>query len=236
MDLNVKIDLEAAVAQALAPEKLQPILDKHIIGAITSAIDDATGYRSTFRTALKEQFAGALPHGIEIADVAKFQHVLNEVLRDAVHGQNAAALNTALEKAVASVMPDVPATVKLSQLMEDARHGLHVEEREAFYALFEQQYGFSHIYLDREKNKGSLYGTGTSETKKYAADYRLDFDKEGRCYSMKLGGKQIIPGSLPNAVGGFEATLLALYVGRTRLEFDMDADDVESAASEQYDY
>lgn len=235
MELKISIDLEAALAQALAPEKLQPILDKHIIGAITSAIDDATGYRSTFRTALKDQLAAAMPHGIEIADVAKFQHVLNEVLRDAVHGQNAAALNTALAKAAASVMPDMPASIKLSQLMEDARHGLHVEEREAFYALFEQEYGFSHLYLDHETNKGSRYGGGTGKTEKHAADYRLAFDKDGRCYSMKLNGKQVTPGSLPNAVGGFEATLLALYVGRTRIEFDMDADDVESAASEQYD-
>ncbi|MNK89569.1 hypothetical protein D3C87_1095830 [compost metagenome] len=111
MELKISIDLEAALAQALAPEKLKPILDKHIIGAITSAIDDATGYRSTFRTALKDQLAAAMPHGIEIADVAKFQHVLNEVLRNAVHGQNAASLNTALEKAAASVMPDMPATL-----------------------------------------------------------------------------------------------------------------------------
>lgn len=235
MELKINIDLEAAVAQALAPEKLQPILDKHIIGAITSAIDDATSYRSTFRTTLKDQLAAAMPHGIEVADVAKFQHVLNEALRDAVHGQNAAALNTALKKAVDSVMPDVPATVKLSQLMEDARHGLFVEEHEAFYALFEQQYGFSHLYLDRQTNKGSLYGSGTGKTEKHAADYRLDFDKDGHCYAMKLSGRQITPGSLPNAVGGFEATLLALYVGRARLEFDMDPDDVESAASEQYD-
>lgn len=148
MELKISIDLEAALAQALAPEKLQPILDKHIIGAITSAIDDATGYRSTFRTALKEQLAGAMPHGIEIADVAKFQHVLNEVLCDAVHGHNATALNAALAKAAASVMPDLPATVKLSQLMEDAREGLHVEDRAAFYALFEREYGFSHLFLD----------------------------------------------------------------------------------------
>lgn len=38
MELKISIDLEAALAQALAPEKLQPILDKHIIGAITSAL------------------------------------------------------------------------------------------------------------------------------------------------------------------------------------------------------
>lgn len=235
MEVKVNIDLEAAVAQALAPEKLQPILDKHIIGAITSAIDDATGYRSTFRTALKDQLAAAMPHGLEIADVAKFQHVLNEVLSDAVHGQNATALNAALKEAAASVMPDMPATLKLSQLMADARDGLHVEEREAFYALLEQEHGFSHLYLDRETNKGSRYGSGTGKTEKHAADYRLDFDKGGRCYSMKLHGRQITPGSLPNAVGGFEAALLALYVGRMRLEFDIDPDDVESAASEQYD-
>lgn len=57
----------------------------------------------------------------------------------------------------------------------------------------------------------------------------------GRCYSMKLDGNQVTPGSLLNAVGGFEATLLGLYVGRTRLEFDMDPDGVACAAAEQYD-
>lgn len=75
MDLKITLDMEVAVAAALQPEKLQPILDKHIADAITTAIRDATGYRSAFSEALKEQLTAAMPHGIRLDDVAKFQHV-----------------------------------------------------------------------------------------------------------------------------------------------------------------
>lgn len=234
MELKVTIDLEAALAQALAPEKLQPILDKHIIGAITSAIDDATGYRSTFRTALKEQLAGAMPHGLHVADVAKFQHVLNEALRAAVHGQNAATINAALAEAAASVLPDVPATVKLSDLMKGVREGLHVDGHAEFFAhLEESSYGYKHLSLDSQTRKSRGYGDAPID--RFGADYQLAFTSEGECYSLRLNGNQVTPTSLPNAVGGFQATLLAMYVGRTRLEFDMRPDEVEYAASEQYD-
>ncbi|MNX44639.1 hypothetical protein D3C86_751330 [compost metagenome] len=234
MELKVNIDLEAAVAQALAPEKLQPILDKHLTDAITSAVRDATGYDSEFRKALEVQLADAMPHGLKVTDVAKFQHVLNEALREAVHGQNAAAVNVALAEAAASVMPDLPASVKLSQLMEDARDGLHVQGGAEFFAhLEESSYGHKHLSLDSETRK--LRGYGNERTGRFDADYQLAFTSEGECYSLKLNGKQITPTSLPNAISGFQATLLALYVGRTRIEFDMDPDDVASAAAEQYD-
>ena len=233
MELKISIDLEAALAQALAPEKLQPILDKHITDAITTAVRDATGYNSTFSKALKEQLTEAMPHGLNVADVAKFQHVLNEALREAVHGQNAATINVALAEAAASVLPDVPATVKLSELMKGAREGLHVQGGAEFFAhLEESSYGHKHLALDRDTRKSSGYGTRTD---RFSAAYRLSFTAEGECYSLRLNGAQITPSSLPNAIGGFEATLLALYVGRTRIEFDTDPDDVESAASEQYD-
>lgn len=233
MELKVNIDLEAAVAQALAPEKLQPILDKHLTDAITSAVRDATGYNSAFSKALKVQLADALPHGLRVSDVAKFQHVLNEALRDAVHGQNAATVNTALAEAAASVLPDLPARIKLSQLVKDARDGLHVHGGAEFFARLEEgSYGHKYLALDSDTRKSSTYGTRTD---RFSAAYQLAFTEEGECYSLKLSGQQITPSSLPHAISGFQATLLALYVGRTRIEFDIDADDVESAASEQYD-
>lgn len=234
MELKVNIDLEAAVAQALAPEKLQPILDKHITEALTSAVRDATGYNSEFRKVLEVQLTEAMPHGLKVSDVAKFQHVLNEALREAVHGQNAATVNAALAEAAASVLPDLPASVKLSQLMESARDGLHVQGGAEFFAhLEDSSYGHKHLSLNSETRKSRGYSS--ERIGRFDADYQLAFTPEGECYSLKLNGKQITPTSLPNAISGFQATLLALYVGRTRIEFDMDPDDVESAASEQYD-
>jgi len=235
MELKVNIDLEAAVAQALAPEKLQPILDKHITEAITSAIKDATGYRSKFREAVEAQLTEAMPHGLKINDVAKFQQVLNTALQSAVHAQNSSAVQAALAEAAKVALPDVPTVVKMSELMTAAREGfLYSDERAAFFARFDQSDGGGGwLYLDKSEKPGKGYGVDGG---KYSAEYQLAFTRDGSVYALKLRDKQVTPASRPDVISNFDAMLMAMYVGRTRLEVDMDPDDVESAASEQYDY
>lgn len=239
MNLNITIDIEAAIAQALQPEKLQPILDKQITQAITCAIDDATGYRSTFRENLKEQLAKAMPHVLGLDDVAKFQHVLNQATTKLVQECNANAVQVAMERAIKDVMPEVPAVIKMSELLEKARDGFHKEKHEAFYAYFEQtDYGFGHLFLDSHENPGdSLYKSSyeSREGRKYKAKHQLAFTKEGDVYALRLDGKQITPASLPDVVGHFDSILMAMYVGRTRIEVDMDDHDVRQAAESYYD-
>lgn len=225
MELKIELDLQALITSAVSAEKIQPLLDKAISNAIASAIQDATGYSSPFSKALKQQLSEAMPHGLSIDDVAKFQHVLNAAVTDAVRGENAATINAALLKAATVALPDVPARIKMSELLSEARDSFHLEENEAFYAKYEpSEYGGGHLYLDGDKDK----------REKYRSDIRLSFNKEGEVYSVHLDGKAITPKSMPNAVGSFDGLLLSMYVGRTSLEIDCDADDVESAASEQY--
>jgi hypothetical protein len=234
MKLEINLDLEAALASALSPGNLAPILDKHIAEAVTSAVRDATGYNSAFNKALKEQLSAAMPHGLKLDDVAKFQHVLNDSLAQLVGGMNADAINTAMRKVAAQAMPEVPAVVKLSKVLEEARDSFHKEKHEAFYALWEPStYGGGHLYLDGDEKPGS--GFSSREGNKYKAEHHLAVTSEGEVYSLKLNGKQVTPSSRPDVISQFEGLLLAMYVGRTRLEVDLDADDVESAAAEQYD-
>lgn len=226
MELKINIDLEAVVAQALAPERLQPILDKHISAAITSAIDDATGYRSDFRNRLKEQLATAMPHGLTMDDMAKFQHVLNQSMANLASGLNTETINAALAKVVADVLPNLPGTVTLSDLLKDARADFHADRREAFYAHFERsEYGGGWLALDGDPNCRSEYSAGI----------RLGVNSEGEVFSLRLDGKDVTPASRPDVINRFDATLMSMYVGRTRLEMDMEPDDVEYAAAEQYD-
>lgn len=234
MELKINIDLEAALAQALAPEKLQPILDKHIAEAITSAIRNATDFNSEFRKSLQAQLAEAMPHGLNLDDVAKFQHVLNGAIQSAVHAQNSGAVNTALAEAVKEVLPDVPVVVKMSELMEAARDTLLCSDtRRAFYAHFESSPGGGGwLYLDQNEKPGKGYGIDGG---KYSATYCIAFQRDGSVYALKLRDKQVTPVSRPDVISRFDATLMSMYVGRTRLEVDMDADDVEYAAREQYD-
>lgn len=239
MNITITLDLPGIIAQACAAERLQPLIDKAISEALKSAIGDATGYNSEFRKTMAAQLAEALPHGLGADDVAKFQQVLNLTVTRHVHDANAATVQTALDKMMHDVMPDVPAVVKLSDFVADARAGLHKEQHEAFYAYWEPSpHGGGWLYLDDDENPGhSGYGSKTRdrEDMKYSADYRIAVNNHGEVYALRLDGKEVTPKSRPDVVGSFEATLMAMYVGRTRLEIDCDDDDVRSVAEAQYD-
>lgn len=237
MQITVNFDLEASIAATLSPEKLQPILDKHITAAVTSAIDDATGYRSEFRKALTAQVSEALPHGLSVAYVSKFQHILNASLNVFVQSSNSEAINAALNKAIANVIPDVPAVVKMSELLKMARESFHIEDNGAFYAYYEpSEYGGGgHLYLDEDAHPGSAPSYKDRDDVKYSANFRIAFNKEGDVYALKFYKKDVTPASRPTVITALESVLMSMYVGRTRIEADIDDSDVESAAQEQYD-
>ena len=233
MKLEIELDLEKTLAAALAPEKLAPILDKHIADALNTAISDATGYRSEFRKALTAQLTEALPHGLRLEEVAKFQLVLNAALQTFVQDANNATVASAMAKVAKSAFPNIPAEVNLSDLMNMARRGFHKDDHESFYAYAEKtDYGSLHLFLDSDPEPGSR-SYGSARDRRYSAKTRLSFMEDGRVYAMKFDGENLTPASRPDVHGEFEATLLAMYVGRTTLVFDMDADDVHYAAQPQ---
>lgn len=240
MEIKIELDLASIIANAVSAERIQPIVDKAIDDAMKSAINEATGYRSQFRQSLETQLKEAMPHGLALNDVAKFQHILNGTMNKLTQECNNGTIRAALDRAVKDVMPDVPQVIKMSELIKEAREGFHKEPHEAFYAYFEpsENGGGGWLYLDGSENPGNKgYGSShrSREGQKYSATRQLAFTKEGDVYALRLDGKQITPTSRPDIISRFNSILMAMYVGRTKIEVDMDDDDVESAAREQYD-
>jgi len=54
MNISINIDLDAVLAKAISEDKLAAIIEKNLTEAVTSAIVDATSYRSEFRKQLTE--------------------------------------------------------------------------------------------------------------------------------------------------------------------------------------
>lgn len=234
MDFNLSLDLQAILTEAVTPEKMQPLLNKAISDAVRSAIDDATGYSSDFLKVLKEQLREAMPHGLGVDEVAKFQHVLNSQLAILVQEANQETIATALRKAVGTAMPDVPTKIKLSELIGRAREGFHKDPHEDFFArMVESEYDSFYLYLDSDPSPGSSRYNDSDQTR--AARYRISMNKEGEAYSLKLDGTLIKPTAMPQVISRFDGLMMALYTGRTTVEFDIDADDVEYAAKADQD-
>lgn len=226
MEIKINLDLQAIISAATSAERLQPIIDKAVAEAVKDAVQSATGYRSAFREALTKQLTEAMPHGIGIDDVAKFQLMANQAVSEAVRGANAATIKAAIARGLQDVVPDVPERVKLSDLLEKAREGFHKDPHQGFWARMElTDYGYGHIYLDSDEDCRS----------KHQARTRIDLTKEGEVYAMKLDGEELKPMCMPTVIGHWEGLLLAMYVGRTRIEIDMGDDDVEYAAHPKED-
>jgi len=227
MKLEINLDLESALNKALSPEKMGPLLESVVNAAIKSAIEEATGYRSEFRKTLEAQVKETMPSGLDLRDVAKFSHVLNASIATVVDAANNATIKAAMDKVVKSVIPDVPATIKLSELIKVAREGFHKTDCEEFYAHYrESEFGGGWLALDRDSDCRSQHS---------AAIY-LAISKNGSVYSVKMNCVPVTPASMPNAVGHLDSLLLSMYVGRTSIELDIDAHEVESLAGDQTEY
>lgn len=226
--MKIEIDLSAAIAAALAPEKLQPVLEKALNGAVADAINSATGYNSAFRKTLCDQLTEALPHGLDADETVKFQHVLNAAMNSALRDFNGATVQTAINRVLSDAMPDVPARLKLSELLELAREGFLKEQHEAFFAALESQsHGYYTLALDSDEDH--------SRSGMHRAAVFMQINGEGEVFALRQRGEDMTPSSKPTVIGQFDAALVALYVGRTRLDMDIDADEVKSLAQAQYD-
>lgn len=241
--MKFEIDLEAAVARALSPEVLMPVLDKHLQKALDSAIGDSFSWNSDFQKALKEQLNQLIPHGLQVDDIARFQHVLNARLTEYVGAANKKTVDTAIKYLQETVLKDLPAKIKITELMEEARSAFHKESHECFYAYLEgpDEHDYFTLYLHGDDTPGlNKYSSSYSSRRfdrrdaRYSADFRLSCNKDGEVYSLKFEGKHLKPFDLPNAQGRFDAMLLALYTGRCSLDMEgMDDDDITSLAGEQ---
>ncbi|RYZ14767.1 MAG: hypothetical protein EOO70_07400 [Myxococcaceae bacterium] len=235
MQFTFDLDIQGIVAKATAPEALRPILEKAITKALSDAVDSATGYNSEFRKQLTSQLADAMPHGIGIDDVSKFQHLLNAAISSAVHGANSETIAAAMNKVAGAAMPDVPARVKLSEVIKIARDSFHKNEGEGFYAFFDpsERGGGGHLYLDQDESPGRAHGS--REGRKYDAIHRLAFTDDGVVYALRFDSKDVTVNSRPQVITHLEGLMLSMYTGRTTIEVDIDDDRVQYMSSDYFE-
>ena len=237
MKIEINLAIEEAIQKAVNAEVLGPVVEKAVFGAVKSAIEDATGYSSEFRKTMAAQLKEALPHGLGVDETAKFQFILNNAMQALIRETNTDTVTVAMSNAVKAVLPEVSKTIKVTELMEMARDSFLKEKHEAFYAHFEEsEYGGGTLFLDSEERPGSSYRSHRDSTDlRHSARYRIAFNTEGECYSMRMDGTDLTMTKIPHAISHFDSALLALYVGKSVIDLDCDDGDVHALAEAQYD-
>lgn len=85
--------------------------------------------------------------------------------------------------------------------------------------------GYKHIYLDVEKDEYN-----------YSCDYRINLDKDGKVYSVKLKGEEINKDKILGGFYGLERLLFKIYSSNAKVVLDngMDPEDYDIYFREGY--
>lgn len=217
MELN--IDIESVVAQAVAaalhPERLQPIITTQVEKAVDRAIEEQFGYRAPFREMLEAKMAAAMPTDME--NLGRFSDLLLKVIKAKLHEAQEEAVAQVIQPKLEAMLKPLPPAMKLSELVEKLLPDLADDYRRD---------GCSQPTIIVERSDGvvdgywRLYIDSRSERDKYGCRLQIAFNSEGKAYSLCIGDEKMEKALLIGPTYNADALLLQIYTCGITIELD----------------
>lgn len=215
LDINIEGIVAESVAAALSPEKLQPIIQSNVEETVKRAIESQFNYRSKFKDLLEEKLAGVMP--TDIRDVGRFGDLVVKTVSGMLGDMQNQAVKQAIQDRLTEMMKPLPQSITLTELLKTITKGLSEsdeargEDRPAIIIETTEGIcaGYWHLYVDAEER-----------TEKYSCSIRMDFDKEGKCYSLKINDYDPSKTLFLGSKYGLEALLLNLYTCGVRVQHE----------------
>lgn len=223
IDINIEGLVADAVAAALAPEKLQPIIQANVEKAVKSAIDDNFGYRSPFIELCKESMAAVMP--TDLGDLGRYGDLVLKTFKFALSEHQDHVLKQTITERMEQLLKPLPTRMKLSELVEQlTSHFSNCYSRDGSerptFIIEKNDRGYWHLYADPKEDAGRY--------SQYSCAIHMAFTEDGECYSLKVDEKDdpkkmIFIGSHYGA----DALALNIYTGGTKIDFEeIDVDDI----------
>ncbi|WP_010226257.1 hypothetical protein [Pseudomonas donghuensis] len=213
LDINIEGIVAESVAAALSPEKLQPIIQSNVEDTVKRAIESQFSYRSKFKEMLEEKLAGVMP--TDVKDIGRFGDLVVKTVSGMLSDMQNQVVKQSIQDRLAEMMKPLPQSITLTELLNSITKGLGesdesrgedrptiiIETTEGVCA------GYWHLYVDAEER-----------TSKYSCAIQMDFDKEGKCYSLKINDYDPSKTLFLGSKYGLEALLLNLYTGGVKVQ------------------
>jgi len=223
--MELTIDIEgmtaAAVAGALAPEKLQPIIEANVGKAVKEAIESQCNYSSPFKNSLEAAMKERMP-----ATVASMGLYGDFVMKAVVAQLNALQMETAanaVKPMLDRITKPLPAEMKIGELLKlvfedfNGITEIYKENNEKPTFIVRNKYpgdrilgDYMQVSIDPEDHKSAE-----------SCRYRLEFSGDGKCSRLCIDDEDV-KNKLIIGHGryGVERMLLQLYTQQVSVVFD----------------
>jgi len=218
LNLNIEETIAAAIAVAMAPERLQAVIEKQVAEVTDRAIKDAFSTYGDFSKTVASAVKSLVPHELSMDGAANWNHAIGQHIAQRLMAVNDQRIAQALNPILDQLLATPPAELKVSELVQkaieywgeeygDSRHGqptIIVERRDTGITS-----GYWGLALDKEGGKSE-----------YSCAIRIQVSDQGHVYSLKVNEREIKTTKFAGPFYNFEAYLFQLYTGGTKLILD----------------
>lgn len=221
IDINIEQIVAESVAAALAPEKIQPIIQANLDKAVKDAIEDQFSYRSPFRELLKAKLAGVMPTDID--DLARYGDLVVKSVKGMLAESQQQAIRQTIEEKLENMLKPLPASMKLSELIGKlTEHFAESHRRE--------NSSRPTFIIDQPEwvSDGGwyLYADPNEDVSKYGCAFKMNFRGDGTCWGVEVEDKETKKLIIGPAFAA-DALVLNLYTGGIKIERDhVDTDEI----------
>lgn len=217
INLNIEEIVTQSISAALAPERLQAIIEKQVGEVADKAIKDVFSSYGDFSKTVSTAIKTLIPHELSLDGAARWNHAIGQHIAQRLQTVNderiAQALNPMLDKLLATP----PAEVKVSELVAKAveywgeKYG---ERRDGHPTILIEKSlggldGYWSLHLDEEEDKSP-----------YSCAIHLRVTGNGDVYSLHVNERDIKTMKFAGPFFNFEAYLFQLYTGGSKLVLD----------------
>ncbi|MBN3004483.1 hypothetical protein JW897_12130 [Chromobacterium alkanivorans] len=222
--MELKIDIEKMVADAiaakLAPEVLQPIIEKNVGEAVQSAIEGQFRYSSDFRKGLEQHITDHMPK--TYADMGYFGDFVSKAVVAKLNAMMAEQAANVINPMLEEITKPLPSEMKIGDLLQmlfddfNDTSESYAEKNDYPTFIIWQSYpdssvlrGYMSVSIDPEENKS-----------RHSCKYHLAFDGDGRVTTIRVDDVKITEGLIAGRMFGISRMLLQLYSQQVKVIFD----------------
>lgn len=215
INLNIEETIAQALTAALAPERLQAVIEKQIAEVADRAIKDAFSTYGDFSKTVATAVKSLIPHELSLDGAANWNHAIGQHIAERLMAVNDQRIAQAISPMLDELLATPPAELKVSELVAKAveywgeEYGERKHGRPTIIFDHRDSNGYWGMALDKE--------SGTSE---YSCAIRIQVNSKGDVYSLKVNECDIKKTKFAGPFFNFEAYLFQLYTGGTKLVLD----------------
>lgn len=237
MKINVNEIFENKLNELESENFVENIISESIENSIKKAVTEAfTNYRT--KNKIEEKIQKEIDKSLDVLDFSSYNQFMVNKLQKMISMAKDVDLTDKIKSMLDTFIKPQKNEIKLSDLMEEYRESLlkdsyeDYEYEDCFGFILDESFSLStHIYIDEKID----IGYGARVKSKYNYKYQITIDNKTRTIEkLEIDGDDTDSILKFGFLDSFEGKLVRAYFNKTKIDIDIDEDEVDTTLYEEY--